>query len=63
MPKQTIFLETPVFLFSLLRIFDRIFDVLIEDPYLTQYNDSAIENKVAPKVHCGQNFSILGQIL
>ena len=27
--------ETPVFLFSLLRIFDRIFDVIIDDPYLT----------------------------
>ena len=34
-PKQTIFLETPVFLFSLLRIFDGIFDVIIDHPYLT----------------------------
>ena len=31
----TIFLETPFFLFFLLlRIFDRIFDVIIDDPYL-----------------------------
>ena len=36
MPKQTIFLETPVFLFSLLRIFDGIFDVMIDDPYLVE---------------------------
>ena len=35
MPKQTIFLETPVFLFLLLIIFDGIFDVIIDDPYLT----------------------------
>ena len=41
MPKQTIFLETPVFLFSLLKIFDGIFDVIIDDPYLTQQKDSA----------------------
>ena len=33
MPKQTIFLEAPVF--SLLRIEDGIFDAIIDDPYLT----------------------------
>ena len=30
-----IFLEKTVFMFSLLRIFDKIFDVIIDDPYLT----------------------------
>ena len=34
MPKQTIFLEIEVFLI-LLRIFDGIFDIIIDDPYLT----------------------------
>jgi hypothetical protein len=29
------FLETPVFMFLLLRIFDRTFDVIIDNPYLT----------------------------
>ena len=35
MQKQIIFLETPLFLHSLLRIFDGIFDIIIDDPYLT----------------------------
>ena len=28
-------LETPVFMFSLLRVFDETFDIIIDDPYLT----------------------------
>ena len=34
-PKQTIFLETPVFMLSLLRIFDGFFDVITDHPFLT----------------------------
>ena len=37
MPKQTIFLETPVFMFSLLRIFDRFFDVIIDNPCVLDF--------------------------
>ena len=33
MPKQTIFLETPVFMFSLLRNFDGFFDIITDYPY------------------------------
>jgi len=33
--KTNYYLETPVFMFSLLRIFDWIFDIIIDDPYLT----------------------------
>ena len=56
MPKQTIFLETPVILFSLLRMFDRIFDIIVDNPYFTQYKDSAIELIFDPEqIYCRGN--------
>ena len=41
MPKQSILLKTPVSMFPLLRIFDGIFDGIIDDLYLKQQKDSA----------------------